>query len=568
MTREQAAEILGVSPHASVADRDARHDELRRQLEDKLAKAPTPGLREKYRASLAELEEAHATLQRSDDTAALPVLKKQPAATHPQTAATSAAPTASVPAAREHQSPVAKPKAKSNGKEFMIVAFIAVLVVAAGGWFVMKTRAENAEKARIAAEQKAAADRQAEEARVAAEARKKAEEDEKARSVAAAKAEQERLEKLAAQVRVGFSEARLLWQQAERAEREAQRELDDLKSSARSMRDLYAGQRREIELRLEAQADYQRWLTDHLARHPARRGEVRTDELLNARQTEAAAEALAQYQQALAGLTEEIAAHRPNPADLFGSLAITSTPPGVTWELNDAFGQAATGTTPGSVSRAGVGPATVTFRRPGWEAYTVTAQVAARKEARAEFTYRPARLNVTSNPAGAEVYMDAKLVGRTPLALIDLPVKAHVIEVRLADYKSRSEKVTLQPGDTNGVDFDLPRLTDQELIAEFSTRWKGTWAGTLRSTPFFCRFEAGATKVTEWDGAGKYANRPIEIGLSIISRNPLQLNRFLIVNGRQYIMGSFAEENGELVWYARAASGSRLARVPLSRSSN
>jgi hypothetical protein len=560
MTSTDAAKILDLPADTPPEQLEARFLELRRRLEDKIAKAPTPGLQAKYRESLEEITTAFETLTLAADSSALPIASKTAAVGSPL-AATS--PT------RSAQAPALHSKPKSGGKEFLLVAVIAVVVLAAGGWFVMKTRAENAEKARLAVEQKAEADRKAEESRVAAEAKKKAEEDEKARLATAAKAEQERLEKLTAQVRVGFSESKLLWQQAERTERETQRELDDLKNSARSMRDLSAGQRRESELRLAAQADYQRWLTDYLARHPARRAEVRTEELLNARQIEAAAEALAQYQQALAGLAEEITARKPNPDDLFGSLVINSTPAGIAWELTDAFGQAATGTTPGAVQRTGIGPATVTFRRPGWEPYTVSAQVTARQEARAVFTYRPATLTVASNPAGAAVYLDNKLAGSSPLSLADLPVKAHEIEARLPGHKSRTEKVTLQPGETTAVNFDLPALTDQEFIAAFSTRWKGVWGGFLSGVGFQCRFTADSTRYSEWNTTGKYAaNPPVTAELEVITRSPLSLNRVMMANGRKFVLGHFLEENGRLVYVAVAFSGGRSARVEMGRVSD
>jgi hypothetical protein len=572
MSPIDAAKLLDLPSDATPEQLEARFNELRQKLEDKIAKAPTPGLKAKYRESLDEITLAFETLTLAADSSSLPVTHKQGAGSKEQGG--SAQPAASSDSGlRSQVSGFPAAKRKSGSREFALVAFIAVALLAAGGWFVMKTRAESAEQARVAAELKAEADRQAEAARVAAEAKKKAEEEEKVRVAAAAKAEQDRLEKLAAQVRVGFSESKLLWQQAERTEREAQRELDDLKNSARSMRDATAGQRREAELRLEAQTDYQRWLSDHLARHPARRAEVRTEELLNTRQTEAAAEALAQYQQALAGLTDEIASRKPDPENLFGSLAISSTPAGITWELTDAFGRVATGTTPGAVNRVGIGPATVTFRRPGWAAYTVTAQVPSRKEARAEFTYRPATLTVTTQPAGAAVFLQGKVVGQTPLTLSELPIREQVIEVRLADHKSRSEKIILQPGETTAVKLDLLPLTDQELIAEFTTRWKGTWAGTrtsswLPNSQFSCKFEPASTYYVQTNTSGENAGKSDQISLTVSGRAPLRLNRTLIIGNEPYVIGYFLEEAEGLVLYSYLPEEGKATRIELKRISN
>lgn len=195
MTRDEASAILELSPHATPAERAAQYDMLRRQLEDKLARAPTPGLREKYRTSLKQLEEAVAILSQTDDSAALPVLQKQAAASK-EPATGGPAPVISTPSSRLH---APRPAGRKSGsREFALVAVIAIIVLAGGGWFVLKTRAENAEKARLAA---------------------------------AAKAEGE---KIRLQLRTIVAEAKIAWEIAEREERDAERRTSELRSELRS----------------------------------------------------------------------------------------------------------------------------------------------------------------------------------------------------------------------------------------------------------------------------------------------------------------------------------------------
>ena len=54
MPLADAARIFEISPDAKPEQIEGRFLELRAKLEDKLAKAPTPGLKEKYRRALEE----------------------------------------------------------------------------------------------------------------------------------------------------------------------------------------------------------------------------------------------------------------------------------------------------------------------------------------------------------------------------------------------------------------------------------------------------------------------------------------------------------------------------------
>ena len=55
MLPAEATKLLDVPADASPEQLEARFHELRSKLEDKIAKAPTPGLKAKYRESLEEI---------------------------------------------------------------------------------------------------------------------------------------------------------------------------------------------------------------------------------------------------------------------------------------------------------------------------------------------------------------------------------------------------------------------------------------------------------------------------------------------------------------------------------
>jgi hypothetical protein len=71
---------------------------------------------------------------------------------------------------------------------------------------------------------------------------------------------------------------------------------------------------------------------------------------------------------------------------------------------------------------------------------------------------RTVKLRVTSTPAGADVYLNGALKGRTPIELSDLsPDSATDVEVRLKDYAPEHRSLTWDHGDEQPVDFRLRR---------------------------------------------------------------------------------------------------------------
>src|SRR5688572_25958083 len=340
MTPLDAAKLLEVSPDATPEQLEARFLELRTRLEDKIAKAPTPGLKAKYRESLEQITSAFETLTLAADSSALPMLNKSVAGAGDP----GSKPKASAPRSPPPAPATAGSKKKKSSFEFLIVAVLAIAVLGAGGWWVMKVRADNAEKERLAAEAKAAADRVAEDKRLAAEAeeRRIAEEkrkadEEKEKVAAAAKLEQERQDKLSGQLRARIAAAKVEWEALEREERSAERQLAELKSDLRSLRDASPGKVAQAQALVAAQQAYYGWLSNTLARHPARVARSRAEELLSARQPDEAAAAVAEFESGLRQLAIEVPHQRETMLDQDGELAI-QTGPDVTWTLTDAFG--------------------------------------------------------------------------------------------------------------------------------------------------------------------------------------------------------------------------------------
>ncbi len=282
MPPADAAKALDLKPDATPEQIEARFLELRRKLEDKIAKAPTPGLQAKYRESLAEVTTAFETLTLAADSSSLPVASKQRTEHGGQKTAhssTAGSPLVGGPSPARPQGPTLHSKPKSGGKEFILVTVIALVVLFAGGWFVMKTRAENAEKARVAAEQKAETERQAQLAKEQAERDRLAKE-------TAATAEKERLDRLFITLRSRLAELNVAYDALMRIEQSAERELAELKSQQReAVRGFpaYSQQPQRLAATVRLTEAHVAWLRDLLPVNPAKVARAQVEELLSAR---------------------------------------------------------------------------------------------------------------------------------------------------------------------------------------------------------------------------------------------------------------------------------------------
>ncbi|AOS45788.1 PEGA domain protein [Lacunisphaera limnophila] len=451
MTPIEAARLLDLSAEATSDQTEARFLELRRKLEDKIAKAPTPGLQAKYRESLADITTAFETLTLAADSSTLPVLQRE------QKRIEGRGQTAE--GGRTNPDPSSLPPAKqpkSGGKEFVIVALIAVVVLAAGGWWVMKTRAENKEKARIAAEEKmvtekaaVAAAQRAESERAHDEAARLHAEEEKARAIVAAKAEQARLDQLGLKLRTRLSELNIALDAALRTEALAERELSDLKADERAVqREARGGvtpDLRAAQALVQAHDRYVTWLREHLAANPARVARARLEELVAAKAWEEGAAQIEAYSQAVAALQGSIPAKRTELLTLTGLLQVTAEPTEVDFTLKDVYGRTRTGRTPEVFDDVPIGAATVTFQREGWPAQSRPTIV--RRDGTATVTgdLIGGGLALASRPFAVDYVVEGQgrtERGLTPATLADLPVGGYRITYARTGWPS--EMVTAE----------------------------------------------------------------------------------------------------------------------------
>jgi serine/threonine protein kinase len=167
------------------------------------------------------------------------------------------------------------------------------------------------------------------------------------------------------------------------------------------------------------------------------------------------------------------APHKVKPAAVVvvpGALSVTSTPAGAQIQLDGQTDPS--WVTPVDLTELPPGQHTVTLSKAGYSSETRTIDIASRSKAALSFqmTMLAAALSVTSDPAGAKVYVDGKDMGHaTPIQVsVDKPGN-HTILVRKDGFLDEISTMNLQVGQSYRFTPALRRLgaTDDIKIKKF-----------------------------------------------------------------------------------------------------
>ena len=446
MTPSDAARILEVPADATPEQLERRFHELRAKLEDRIAKAPTPGLKEKYRASLVEITEAFETLVLLADSALLPVLQNTAPAASAQDGLVTVQPAS--PAVTVPPPPPAPRNitpAKSHDREFKLVALLAVAIFVIGGWWIFSTREENARKAAEVAHQK------------------QVEEEAKQQAAAAEKAEAARKETAIARLRTEFAEARLTWDSFDKEQRAAERALSEYKSEARNSRELPPAKINEYVARVQVTQRYLNWLEAKLDRHPATIARAKVEELLSARMPEEAEVQLREMRSALAELGSEIAEQKQLLDQLEGSVEVTSTPSGLGFDLLDGFGRTHRGTTPAKLNGIAPGAAKITLHRSGFADEDSTVNIEAGAVSRAKLAITSETVVVTAE-SDVEFWSNNKFISRGQYTFTDYRPDKYSLELRRPNTQSMPLTIEVKQGKgTRTLNFSLTAAAAQNI---------------------------------------------------------------------------------------------------------
>jgi serine/threonine protein kinase len=135
-----------------------------------------------------------------------------------------------------------------------------------------------------------------------------------------------------------------------------------------------------------------------------------------------------------------------------GALEIQSDPPGAQFSIRSADGQISReGATPQSMVDLPTGKYSLIAHRGDWEMRD-DVEVTRGEIAHKTFAFVSATANVTSEPSGAEIFVDGKLRGRAPLRL-ELPVRPHELMAHLDGWPNEQQKIEIDPKHENAAQF-------------------------------------------------------------------------------------------------------------------
>ena len=135
-----------------------------------------------------------------------------------------------------------------------------------------------------------------------------------------------------------------------------------------------------------------------------------------------------------------------------GRLEIQSEPPGAQFSIRSEDGQVSReGTTPQSIVDLPTGKYSVISHRGDWEMRDEV-EVQRGETAKKSFAFVTASTKITSQPAGAEIFVDGRLSGRAPLQL-ELPVRPHELSAHLDGWPNEQQKIDIDPKPENAAQF-------------------------------------------------------------------------------------------------------------------
>ena len=135
-----------------------------------------------------------------------------------------------------------------------------------------------------------------------------------------------------------------------------------------------------------------------------------------------------------------------------GALQIQSEPRGTQFSLRSKDGQISReGVTPKTIGDLPTGNYSIIARRGEWE-MREDVEVKPGETASKSFAFVSAITNVTSEPTGAEIFVDGKSRGRTPVRL-DLPARPQELVARLHGWPDQQQKIDVDAQRENAAHF-------------------------------------------------------------------------------------------------------------------
>src|SRR6266436_242126 len=135
-----------------------------------------------------------------------------------------------------------------------------------------------------------------------------------------------------------------------------------------------------------------------------------------------------------------------------GAIRIQSEPPGAQFSVRSEDVQISReGAPPQTIADLPTGKYTIVARRGDWELHG-DVEVQRGDTISKSFAFVSAITSITSEPNGAEIYVDGKLRGRAPLRL-DLPAREHELVAHLDGWPDEQQKINVDAQRENAAHF-------------------------------------------------------------------------------------------------------------------
>ncbi|MEO0415226.1 MAG: PEGA domain-containing protein, partial [Verrucomicrobiota bacterium] len=173
-----------------------------------------------------------------------------------------------------------------------------------------------------------------------------------------------------------------------------------------------------------------------------------------------------------------VTAEKPKPAEpkpdaeqnnAVGQLELASKPVGAKFKIIKTEGDkqepielVEVGKTPAKIEQLDAGDYQVLMEIDGYPAYSKNIKLETNRSASVSAVFASGGVNITSDPAGAEVWVSSKMGklrkrGETPLSLDELALGEHQMELRYKDWPTIRRTVAIEGSQTQNLEFTWKR---------------------------------------------------------------------------------------------------------------
>jgi DNA-binding transcriptional regulator YhcF (GntR family) len=179
----------------------------------------------------------------------------------------------------------------------------------------------------------------------------------------------------------------------------------------------------------------------------------------------------------------------PQEEKEYGSISVNSNPQEARVYLDNAY----KGNTPINIRDVSTGRHKLRIKLAGYEDWvseiTVSSSRVLRVSADLKSQEEQGSISINSDPQGADIYLDDKYEGLTPLNLQDIASGEYEVKISLPGYEEWVEEVTVSPSRTARVYTELESRPDYGSIAIYCDQkdakvfLNGTYKKTITKTP-------------------------------------------------------------------------------------